>query len=342
MTKPKLFIGSSREAIKLVNALHRLLGYYAEVTPWHAGVFEANNSAMDDLETCLRTSDFAVFVCSPDDVVFMRDKVYLAPRDNTLFEMGLFWGRLQRERVFYLVPEKTETHKYNKKVDQFHIPSDLQGLTVLRYESRSDGNLTAAVNVACDEIISRIEKLGAFEDPRHQLQQATELLEQRQALLHFFVELHKKSISGEEEPYTSLYEAFRNAYSAAALAGFKVTGAAIWKAEGASGIRQVAGNVGRGSFYAFDALGAHGAGDDQATRLFVVEAYLNRKTQVCLYGQHVATVYLLCYPIGKELVFTVYLSGTKPVTDDDLRRLENDNRELMSTIHYLYGGESDG
>ncbi|MEK8133148.1 nucleotide-binding protein [Paenibacillus filicis] len=338
MTKPKLFIGSARETIKYVNALHRLLGYHAEVTPWHAGTFEANHATMEDLERRLNVTDFAVFVFSPDDVVHMRDKVYLSPRDNTLFEMGLFWGKLRRERVFYLVPESVPSHRHNIEIDQFHIPSDLQGLTVLKYEIRTDGNFTAAVNVACDEVIGRIEKLGVFVDPARELERAMAELDRKQWLLHFFIELHKKGSIGSEASFNGLYEALRNAYNPAELSGYKVTGAAVWKAEGTTGIRQVAGNVGRGRFYAFDPEEQQA---DSASRIFVVNAYISRKTQFCLYGQHIAKVYLLCYPIGKELVVTLHLSGTRTVDQENLIRLQADNQELMDTIHYLFGGDTD-
>ncbi|WP_235941527.1 TIR domain-containing protein [Paenibacillus puerhi] len=337
MEKSKLFIGSARETIKYVNALHRLLGYHAEVTPWHAGTFEANHSTMESLERRLHATDFAVFVFSPDDVVHMRDKVYLSPRDNTLFEMGLFWGKLRRDRVFYLVPERVPSHRHNIEIDQFHIPSDLQGLTVLTYEIRTDGNYTAAVNVACDEIVGRIEKLGAFADPALELERARAELDRKQSLLHFFIELHKKGRVEGEVPYNGLYEALRNAYNPAALTGYKVTGAAVWKAEGSAGIRQVAGNVGRGRYYAFD----EEPRSDGASRIFVVNAYISGKTQFCLYGQHVVKVYLLCYPIGRELVVTVHLSGTRTIAQDDLIRLQEDNQELMDTIHYLFGGDTD-
>lgn len=48
---------------------------------------------MEEFEHQVSVSGFAVFVCLPDDVVFIRDKVCLSPRDNTLSEMRLFGGQ---------------------------------------------------------------------------------------------------------------------------------------------------------------------------------------------------------------------------------------------------------
>ncbi len=41
-----------------------------------------------------------------DDVVNFRGENRPAVRDNVLFELGLAMGRLGRERVFYMLPEK--------------------------------------------------------------------------------------------------------------------------------------------------------------------------------------------------------------------------------------------
>lgn len=124
---------------------------------------------MEDLEAQVDSNDFAVFVFSPDDLVIMRGKTYLQPRDNTIFEMGLFWGKLRRRRVFYIIPNTVTREVGEFTVEDFHIPSDLAGLTVLTYEIRGDGNYTAAVNVSCHAIKTAIAKEGLFIDPNFNL-----------------------------------------------------------------------------------------------------------------------------------------------------------------------------
>ena len=47
-------------------------------------------------------ADFAAFIISPDDTVISRDAENLAPRDNVIFELGLFMGVLNRQRVFLI------------------------------------------------------------------------------------------------------------------------------------------------------------------------------------------------------------------------------------------------
>lgn len=128
MKKPRLFIGSSSEAKTFASSVMRALEDYAEVTPWFSGVFKANNSFMDDLENQLSENDFAVFVFGNDDIINHRGKTLIAPRDNTVFEMGLFWGQLGRERVFYIIPSEVERTVDDEEIKDFHIPSDLHGL----------------------------------------------------------------------------------------------------------------------------------------------------------------------------------------------------------------------
>ncbi|MDF2923799.1 MAG: nucleotide-binding protein [Paenibacillaceae bacterium] len=138
MTKPNVFIGSSREAMNLANAIHSQISYYAQVTPWYSGVFEDNNYTMESLERQLDKSDFGIFVFAPDDIALYRDKFVFITRDNTLFEMGLFWGRLRRQRVFAIVPQEVKERDdliKNEKVRDFHLLTDLQ--RVIRKASKA-------------------------------------------------------------------------------------------------------------------------------------------------------------------------------------------------------------
>ncbi|GGG79561.1 TIR domain-containing protein [Paenibacillus radicis (ex Gao et al. 2016)] len=337
MTKPKLFIGSSREAIKYVNAIHRALNRVAEVTPWHAGAFKANDYAIEALERQLQTCDYAVFVLAADDLVMMRGKAFLAPRDNTVFEMGMFWGRLKRTRVFFLIPEQVSSEREGIAIDEFHLPSDLLGLTVLRYEERSDGNFDAAVNLACDEIADRIRAQGHFPDPAIRAAAYESELKRKQSLLHFFIAFNQNTFSEHEHhPYERLYEAIRNGYDASPLEGYRVTGAALWQAD-LDGMRQIAGNVGKGRFFPYHTNEGKKEGESP---VLVVDAFLNSTMRFLRMGKLVAAGYLLCYPVGKDFVVTVHLAGARTVTDEELGILAERNSELMDTVNYLLGGDS--
>ncbi|MNC20547.1 putative nucleotide-binding protein containing TIR-like domain protein [compost metagenome] len=321
-SKPRLFIGSSSEAKPYAVAVMRELQRYAEITPWFAGVFIVNNATMDDLETQVDQNDFAVFVFGSDDIVEFRGKTVLAPRDNTIFEMGLFWGQLRRDRVFYIVPVETKRTYQDKAVTEFHIPTDLHGLSFITYDS-SMGNKDAAVVTACDSIRQKIDELGHFVNPAHQ------------SLISFLTQFSKDLLSDPGRKYDFLYEAIRTAYDTNIIAGSKVSGAAVWTVEGTDGIKQVAGNVGRGKFYNFKDYQS-----ESATKPLVIDVYLTGTEQAILYNRTgVASVFLLCYPVGKELVVTIHLTINGGVATTRIGSLMDENEGLMSSIHYIFGGE---
>ncbi|WP_161631100.1 TIR domain-containing protein [Leisingera caerulea] len=154
--KPRIFIGSSREGAKLADAIHFNLTYDAECTVWKDGVFQLSSHTLTALITALRSADFGIFVFSPDDVTVMRGETHNTVRDNVLFELGMFIGRLGPERCFFLVPDDCSG---------LRLPSDLAGVTPGRYESRrSDNNWQAALNPACMQIRSQVASLKSFQD----------------------------------------------------------------------------------------------------------------------------------------------------------------------------------
>ena len=151
MAKPALFIGSSSEGLDFARAVRSLLATDAEVTLWNEGFFPVGNTFIDSLVNSLPRFDFAAVVLTPDDLVTSRDLTMLSPRDNALFELGLFMGRLGRERTFVVRPQG----------DSMKIPSDLAGLTTAPYDwPRADGSHKAAVGPACDSIREMIRSLG--------------------------------------------------------------------------------------------------------------------------------------------------------------------------------------
>lgn len=149
--KPTVFVGSSKEGLKLAKAIHSNLHRIAEVTDWGQRVFSTNRSNLDNIMRALDRFDFAVFVWSADDILRMRNESYLAVRDNLIFEFGMFLGRLGRDNVFAVIPQDEPG---------LHILSDLQGVRLLEYEKRSDGNLEASVSIACEEIRPFLESFA--------------------------------------------------------------------------------------------------------------------------------------------------------------------------------------
>ena len=154
MNKPSLFIGSSSEGLAFAQAVRAGLEADAEITLWNEGVFPLGQTFIEALFNALPRFDFAVLVLTGDDLVFSRRAEALGPRDNVLFELGLFMGRLGRSRTFVL----------HQATAELKIPSDLSGLVTATYDwPRADDNRRAAVGSACDSIRQIVRDLGVVE-----------------------------------------------------------------------------------------------------------------------------------------------------------------------------------
>jgi len=129
--KPRIFLGSSGKQARLVQALTRGLAEVAEVEPWTT-VFNPGVSTLDRLVELSQEVDFAAFVFAQDDwtsnPLDTTAQGQASPRDNVVFEAGLFGGALGMRRTFIL-------HSKGAK-----LPTDLLGMTAVRYPE----NLTPA------------------------------------------------------------------------------------------------------------------------------------------------------------------------------------------------------
>lgn len=150
--KPRMFVASSSEHIDLAYAVQEALERDAEITVWDQGVFTPSRSTMASLIDALDESDFGLFIMGVDDVTNIRDSTKKTVRDNVIFELGMFVGRLGFDRCFMVVP---------RGVEDLHLPTDLLGLTPAMFDpDRQDLNLVAALGPACNRIRKVIKKLG--------------------------------------------------------------------------------------------------------------------------------------------------------------------------------------
>src|SRR5688500_10667007 len=132
MDKPRIFLGSSGKQEKLLGALTRGLQEVAHVDPWTSS-FNPGTTTLERLLELTREVDFAAFVFAQDDWTTNSPSAAPAspaptpgqasPRDNVVFEAGLFGGALGMRRTFIL-------HASGAK-----LPSDLLGLTCVRYSA---------------------------------------------------------------------------------------------------------------------------------------------------------------------------------------------------------------
>jgi predicted nucleotide-binding protein len=93
-TCPHLFIGSSTETLPVALGLKNgFVDPQFLIHLWSDGIFQASKTAIENLEKEMAKCDFAVLVAGPDDWVYSKERERLAPRDNVIFELGLFMVR---------------------------------------------------------------------------------------------------------------------------------------------------------------------------------------------------------------------------------------------------------
>ncbi len=149
--RPSAFIGSSSEGKRFAIAVQAALQPDAEVTVWHQGVFSSGRTYIESLMAAPAQFDFAILVLTPDDAIQSRSTEVLGPRDNVIFELGLFMGKLGRDRTFIL----------QQSGSGVKIPTDLSGVATGVYDwPRSDNNYDAAVAAASEAVRESIRSLG--------------------------------------------------------------------------------------------------------------------------------------------------------------------------------------
>ncbi|MGO8600902.1 TIR domain-containing protein [Rhizobium ruizarguesonis] len=149
--KPRMFIMSSVEGLDVARAIQSGLQHDVLATVWPDGTFWAGGYPLEALETAVAESDFGVAVALFEDIVETpRGDRKAAIRDNVLFELGLFMGRLSRRRSILVYP----------KLKGLVLPSDLYGLTPASYALGDERDLEARMGPVCTEIRKIIRQMG--------------------------------------------------------------------------------------------------------------------------------------------------------------------------------------
>jgi hypothetical protein len=156
MDKPRIFLGSSAAQTKLVQSLTRGLEDVARVEPWTA-TFNPGTTTLGRLLELTREVDFAAFVFARDDWTIKGAAAAASeggqgsPRDNVVFEAGLFGGVLGMQRTFIL-------HASGAK-----LPTDLLGLTCIRYGEELTAAEIKGINQKLRKAIETVGRIAGIE-----------------------------------------------------------------------------------------------------------------------------------------------------------------------------------
>jgi hypothetical protein len=152
MNKPRIFLGSSGAQATLIDEITRGLEDVADVEPWTT-TFNPGRSTLDRLVELSQEVDFAAFVFAQDDwtTTEASQSGQASPRDNVVFEAGLFGGALGIRRTFIL------------HADGSKLPSDLLGLTSVRYDPGAGDEVIPAINEKLRKAIETEGRRGPIE-----------------------------------------------------------------------------------------------------------------------------------------------------------------------------------
>jgi hypothetical protein len=145
--KKRIFIGSSSEELKLAELAKTVLEKHFDVTIWNdniwdTAVFKINQNFLSDLLKASLQYDFGILLGTTDDKVVYREKEVLQPRDNVLFELGLFTGRLGLSKCAFIVEKELK------------VLSDLSGISLARFEKDDIKGFITAVEQVRDLFLS--------------------------------------------------------------------------------------------------------------------------------------------------------------------------------------------
>ena len=123
--KLRSFVASSSEQLAIADEIARMINRDRAIhaQPWTEKVFQFSKTYIESLERELDQADFAIVVLTGDDTGDVRGQAVNLPRDNVIFELGLFAGRLGRDRAFFFIDDASKTK----------IASDLSGVMAVTY-----------------------------------------------------------------------------------------------------------------------------------------------------------------------------------------------------------------
>lgn len=157
----RVFIASSSEQLRVARKVKDRINkspllpaapLALEVEVWNEKVFSFSQSCMESLESQLDRADFAIVILTASDSGVIREQSVNLPRDNVIFELGLFTGRLGRERCCFFIDGDSKTH----------VLSDLSGINAVNFYPGSGSRSSArpGLRAQTEAVLEKLLKLG--------------------------------------------------------------------------------------------------------------------------------------------------------------------------------------
>lgn len=147
----RVFIICSVEALPVARLIHSGLQHDPfDVIIWSEGVFKVTNYTLESLEDEVDQADFAIAVAHSDDIAEIREMEWPVPRDNVIFELGLFMGRLGRSRAILMEPRE----------EKVKLPSDFAGLTTIGFRYVPGKDEASHIAPAVNALRTHIQVMG--------------------------------------------------------------------------------------------------------------------------------------------------------------------------------------
>lgn len=157
--KPRIFISSSSEGKPILDALYLELNNDYELIRWDKDFFEPSKFTLECFEEKAASHDYAIFILHPDDEIIARGMTKRKTRDNVIFEYGLFFSVLGRNKVFLLEPDPSSI-----KVD---FPSDFYGITTIRYNYNKDNPNMVGPGLQIKQQIEKQMEMTSYNNPQY-------------------------------------------------------------------------------------------------------------------------------------------------------------------------------
>ncbi|MEO6393285.1 MAG: TIR domain-containing protein [Pyrinomonadaceae bacterium] len=236
MSRLRIFVASSCEARIEDMAVRRILeDYDIEPVSWR-DTFNPGEFGLETLIKITQKIHGAVIISTPDDKVWYRGSESLAPRDNVLFEMGLFIKAMGLKHVA-LIFVKDDNGVSPK------MPTDIHGLNVILFEKDRE-----VANEA--HLVKWIHKFKQFSHPMYfHLSEAVRILQDnfhkipeswideiKNYILHPFENMSIGALQGEfflntTQYYDSVLSKLSNSDSSTTIRAISYVAPEVWNSD---------------------------------------------------------------------------------------------------------------